>query len=220
MHKSGAVRAAGAPIIFRPGPKAIIRMVLDGPRPPFGSFLAPLGANGSGVAGKRQLQRILGTKVRLKSLNIGRRALNIGRRARNSELQPAVSNRAIADALGISSETVDRDTATNVAPDARKGQQNGKASATNVAPSAADGRRDALRLDQDDGPQSEKEIHGAANWPLHWFVPCGRFATIARWLSSIWRRRCLAEPEPDFSRMDTTRHPVAGLDYPRTFSHG
>jgi hypothetical protein len=48
------------------------------------------------------------------------------------ELQPKVSNRSIAKALGVNPSTVDRDVAANAAPGTRKELGNGKGSAANA----------------------------------------------------------------------------------------
>jgi hypothetical protein len=70
---------------------------------------------------------------------------------RVKELQPEVSNRAIAEALGVSNQTINRDErGTNVPPDGRDGQQNRDAAGTNVPPGADAGRRDARIITQRD----------------------------------------------------------------------
>lgn len=68
---------------------------------------------------------------------------------RVKELQPEVSNRALASALGVSAMTIGRDV-TNVTPDSRKARQNGSPRVTNVTRGAGDGRRDARLIVQRD----------------------------------------------------------------------
>jgi N6-adenosine-specific RNA methylase IME4 len=65
-------------------------------------------------------------------------------------LQPAVSNRAIAGALGVDRRTIDRDRGANAPPGAQNGQQNGEPSGANAPPGARDGRRDARIIIQRD----------------------------------------------------------------------
>lgn len=72
-------------------------------------------------------------------------------------LQPAVSNRAIADALGVSRMTVNRDTGTNVPPDGREPRENGEAAGTNAPPGAAGGKHDAARINQRDTREERRE---------------------------------------------------------------
>ena len=69
---------------------------------------------------------------------------------RVKELQPQVSNRAIADALGVGRRTIDRDAGPNGPPDDRAAEQNQKAGGPNGPPGAANGRRDARILGQRD----------------------------------------------------------------------
>ena len=76
---------------------------------------------------------------------------------RVKELQPAISNRAIADALGVAHTTIDRDTGTYVPADGRKAQQNGEAAGANVPPSASAGRRDALIINNRDMREERRE---------------------------------------------------------------
>jgi hypothetical protein len=96
------------------------------------------------------------------------------------ELQPEVSNRAIADAMGVHHDTVDRDARGGNSPaKTRKAKKNGMASGGNPpsaapelakadsssvepiilkeTPSAADGRRDANRIHQRDNREERPE---------------------------------------------------------------
>jgi N6-adenosine-specific RNA methylase IME4 len=72
-------------------------------------------------------------------------------------LQPKVSNRAIASALGVDEGTIRKAGAENSALDSRKAKQNGNAGAENSARSAADGRRDAARIGQRDTREERRE---------------------------------------------------------------
>ena len=72
-------------------------------------------------------------------------------------LQPKVSNRAIADALGVHHQTINRDTGANAPPDARNARQNGQAAGANAPPGAADGRRDAKILVQRDKREERRD---------------------------------------------------------------
>jgi hypothetical protein len=69
--------------------------------------------------------------------------------ARIKELQPAASNRAIAKTLGTVGKTIDRDVATNVAPDQKKPNiinDRNPSSATNVAPLSLSGAEAATAI--------------------------------------------------------------------------
>ena len=57
-------------------------------------------------------------------------------------------NRAIAEALGVGKDTINRDVGANAPPGSRKGK--GKGAGANAPPGAADGRRDAGHIDQRD----------------------------------------------------------------------
>jgi N6-adenosine-specific RNA methylase IME4 len=76
---------------------------------------------------------------------------------RVKELQPAVSNRAIADALGVDRRTIDRDRGANAPPGAQNAQQNGEPSGANAPPGAGDGRRDARIITQRDTREERRE---------------------------------------------------------------
>jgi N6-adenosine-specific RNA methylase IME4 len=76
---------------------------------------------------------------------------------RVKELQPQVTNRAIADALGVRHTTINRDVGTNVPLDARNAQQNGQGAGTNLPPGAGDGKRDAARINQRDTREERRE---------------------------------------------------------------
>jgi N6-adenosine-specific RNA methylase IME4 len=72
-------------------------------------------------------------------------------------LQPEISNRAIADALGVGRSTINRDAGPNGPPETQKGQQNGKGDGPNGPPGAADGRRDAAKINQRDTREERRE---------------------------------------------------------------
>jgi N6-adenosine-specific RNA methylase IME4 len=74
-------------------------------------------------------------------------------------LQPEVSNRAIASALGVAADTIDRDArgARNQAPGARNAKGNEKGGARNQARGAAGGRRDATRIHQRDMREERRQ---------------------------------------------------------------
>jgi hypothetical protein len=59
------------------------------------------------------------------------------------ELQLEVSNRAIAEALGVSHQTIGRDAGPNGPADDREAQENGNGSGPDGPPGTADGRREA-----------------------------------------------------------------------------
>jgi N6-adenosine-specific RNA methylase IME4 len=67
---------------------------------------------------------------------------------RVKELQPEVSHRAIADALGVAHTTISRGAGADAPPDDREARQNGKAAGANAPPGADAGRRDARRIVQ------------------------------------------------------------------------
>ena len=72
-------------------------------------------------------------------------------------LQPEVSNRAIADALGVGHQTIGRDAGPNGPRDARKAKENEKAGGPNGPAGAADGRRDAARIIQRDTREERRD---------------------------------------------------------------
>jgi len=81
---------------------------------------------------------------------------------RIKELQPAASNRQIAKTIGVSGKTVDRDVATNVAPDQKKPNNNKDARtdvATNVAPGLSGGEaaKTVARAERIAGQQNNTE---------------------------------------------------------------
>jgi len=65
---------------------------------------------------------------------------------RVQELQPKVSNRAIAKALGVNRSTIDRDAGANAPSGVRRGQGKEKGGGANAPAGAAGGRRDATIL--------------------------------------------------------------------------
>lgn len=73
-------------------------------------------------------------------------------------LQPAVSNRAIADALRVDHQTINNDVGGELSPrGARKAPKNGRAVGENSPPGAADGRRDASRINNRDTREERRE---------------------------------------------------------------
>ena len=72
-------------------------------------------------------------------------------------LQLEVSNRAIAEALGVSHDTVNRDAGRNRPPDDRNAQQNGEGPGRNRPPGASDGRRDAAIIINRDTREERRE---------------------------------------------------------------
>lgn len=76
---------------------------------------------------------------------------------RVKELQPEVSNRTIAGALGVSPDTVNRDVERYRSTVARKGPENGEARERYRPPGAGDGRRDATILVQRDTREERRE---------------------------------------------------------------
>lgn len=76
---------------------------------------------------------------------------------RVKELQPEVSNRAIADALGVDHQTINNDAhGESSPPSARKAKRNGRARGDNSPRGAADGRRDATRIHQRDTREARR----------------------------------------------------------------
>jgi hypothetical protein len=104
---------------------------------------------------------------------------------RVKELQPQVSNRAIAGALGVASRTIDRDAATFDAPGARKSVGNASRTATFGAP---DGRRDASRITQRDTREERREEKLASK-----FVAAGDLAHAVASMASALK----THPETD-----------------------
>jgi hypothetical protein len=78
-------------------------------------------------------------------------------RERVQELQPKVSNRSIAKALGVGKDTINRDVGANAPRGGRKVAENGTAGGANAPLGASDGRRDAARIGQRDMRSERRE---------------------------------------------------------------
>ena len=75
---------------------------------------------------------------------------------RVKELQPEVSNRAIAEALGVSHDTVNRDAGRNCPASTGNAQENRELGGRNC-PGAADGKRDAAIINNRDTREERRE---------------------------------------------------------------
>jgi N6-adenosine-specific RNA methylase IME4 len=125
------------------------------------------------------------------------------------ELQPAISNRAIAEALGVDRRTVDRDVGANAPRGALDRPENEGAGGANAPPGAADGRRDAASIGRRDTREDRRAEREAELGAFQAALPQKSYGVI--YADPPWRWEAYSS-ETGLDRGPSSHYPTMALD--------